>query len=94
MILIVCLAHFSATGLSVARADSADFEKMVTPFLENYCMDCHDAETKKGNLSLDGLEMDLGNFDQLEVWRMIRDAVHFRDMPPEKKKQPTCWRSF
>ena len=33
-------------------AGDAGFKKMVAPFLENYCLDCHDEETKKGNVSL------------------------------------------
>ena len=71
-------------------APSETFEKTVVPFLEDYCLDCHDSATKKGNLSLEKLAPDLFDTDKLEIWRMVRDQLHFRDMPPKKKDQPTA----
>lgn len=73
-----------------SAAPSETFEKTVVPFLEDYCLDCHDSATKKGNLSLEKLAPDLFDTDKLEIWRMVRDQLHFRDMPPKKKDQPTA----
>ena len=44
-------------GSFVANAapDVIGFQKTVQPFLEGYCLDCHDNETQEGKLSLEGI---------------------------------------
>jgi len=84
----VCLLLTAGIGLAAPETDMAGYKKIVAPFIETYCLDCHDKETSKGKLSLEGIDASLKG-DQLEVWRMIRDQLFFHDMPPQKKKQPT-----
>ncbi len=56
------------------------------PFLQKYCFECHDADTKKGGLNLEALQFDLAtNFNQ---WVKIADRVATGDMPPKKKARP------
>lgn len=76
--------------LSLGARASITFEENIAPFLEKHCLDCHDSATKKGNLSLENLAPDLFDTDKLEVWRMVRDQLHFLEMPPKKKDQPTA----
>ncbi|MFN7561366.1 MAG: DUF1587 domain-containing protein, partial [Prosthecobacter sp.] len=54
-------------------------------FLEQHCYDCHDAETKKGDLDLTALRFDAQHLDLLVK---VHDAVERGEMPPKKKKQP------
>jgi mono/diheme cytochrome c family protein len=54
-------------------------------FLEQHCYDCHDAETKKGDLDLTALSFDAEHLDLLVK---VHDAVERGEMPPKKKKQP------
>ncbi len=82
------LALIGGCGFAAPETDTTGFKTTVAPFIEKYCLDCHDNETRKGKLSLEGINASLQG-DQLEVWRMIRDQLFFHDMPPEKKKQPT-----
>lgn len=56
-----------------------------TAFLEQHCYDCHDAETKKGDLDLTTLTFDAQHVDLLIK---VHDAVERGEMPPKKKKQP------
>lgn len=56
-----------------------------TAFLEQHCYDCHDAETKKGDLDLTTLTIDAPHVDLLIK---VHDAVERGEMPPKKKKQP------
>ena len=56
-----------------------------TVFLEQHCYDCHDAETKKGDLDLTALTFDAQHVDLLVK---VHDAVERGEMPPKKKKQP------
>ncbi|MEC7774784.1 MAG: hypothetical protein VYC32_01695, partial [Planctomycetota bacterium] len=70
-----------------AVGDEAAFRKTVLPFLEAYCLDCHDSETRKGKLSLEGISPSLDG-SGLETWRLVREQLQFGDMPPKKKRQP------
>ncbi len=63
-----------------------NFKKFARSFLENNCFDCHDNETKKGDLSLE----DLGPVDETNaaVWKSVWAQVTLQEMPPKKKSQP------
>ncbi len=58
----------------------------VSAVLERYCTDCHDAATKKGGLSLEGVK----KYQDAPptVWSAIREKIQLREMPPKKKLQP------
>ncbi len=75
------LAH--AGPAKPANAGGADFKKTVVPFLAKYCMDCHDDETKKGNVSLESLT-DV-SADNASMWKRIWEQVALKEMPPRKK---------
>ncbi|HEX7898353.1 MAG TPA: DUF1592 domain-containing protein [Planctomycetota bacterium] len=53
------------------------------PFLEKHCVDCHDADAKKGNLDLRALKP-----DDFHRWVKVYDRVVSGEMPPKKKAQP------
>lgn len=80
---ILTLSGLFMLPVSLLAADSS-FESLVKPFLENHCLDCHDDETKKGDLALDGLtEVNTKNFS---IWKKIWEQVALKEMPPKKKK--------
>ena len=62
--------------------------KKLEPFLAEYCLDCHDRESKKAGLNLEGLGWDitLGNAAK---WRKVFEMIDQGDMPPRKKSQPS-----
>ena len=62
------------------------FKNFAVEFLDSHCLDCHDNETKKGNLSLE----DLGPVDETNAatWKSIWAQVTLQEMPPKKKSQP------
>lgn len=79
----------TAKGMSFdPQPDLTGFKKDVAPFLERYCLDCHDDLTSKGGLSLHKVDPDVLFGSSFETWRMIEDQIKFGDMPPEDKKQP------
>ena len=59
-----------------------------TDFLTSYCIDCHDADSKKGNLDIDALQKVPINTDNLSHWIHLHDRVATSEMPPKKKTQP------
>ncbi len=60
----------------------------VSTFLDQHCLECHDADVKKGGLDLASLDFDLKNADTLHHWVRIFDRVHAGEMPPKKSKAP------
>ncbi|MBV8879431.1 MAG: DUF1592 domain-containing protein [Planctomycetaceae bacterium] len=58
------------------------------PYLEKHCVECHDAETKKGNLDLTALKADFANPDTFSRWVKVYDRVQAGEMPPKKKAAP------
>lgn len=61
----------------------------IQPFLDQNCMDCHDAEMKKGGLDLAALSTDGTDAAALKKWVRVFDRVAAGEMPPPKKKQPS-----
>ena len=61
------------------------FKDFAQPFLKQHCFDCHDADTKKGDLSIS----DLGQVDETNaaLWKSIWAQVTLQEMPPKKKSR-------
>ena len=81
------LAAILAISSAVGQAEGPPtFGSLAEPFLERYCLDCHDSDTRKGDLALDELTgVSSGN---AELWKRIWEQVALKEMPPRKKKQP------
>ncbi len=59
-----------------------------TPFLERYCYDCHNADTKSGGLDLSHLRAPDSQATSLASWVRIHDAIDQLEMPPQDSLQP------
>src|SRR5262245_43484804 len=44
-------------------------------FLDQHCVECHDAEVKKGGLDLNALKFDPANSTNFAKWVLIHDRV-------------------
>jgi Protein of unknown function (DUF1592)/Protein of unknown function (DUF1588)/Protein of unknown function (DUF1587)/Protein of unknown function (DUF1595)/Protein of unknown function (DUF1585)/Planctomycete cytochrome C len=60
----------------------------VAAFLEQHCVECHDADVKKGGLDLTSLTLDKLDAASLKPWQHIFERVRDGKMPPKKKPQP------
>lgn len=60
----------------------------LAPFLEKNCVECHDAEAKKGGLDLTALKSDLTDRKSFETWVKVFDRTISGEMPPKKKTRP------
>src|SRR6185295_15435260 len=67
---------------------AADLPKPARLFIENHCVECHDAELKKGGLDLTSLKFDLSNSTNFSRWVLVHDRVSKGEMPPKKKPRP------
>lgn len=87
----VILSYFVAVLLPVTGQGAGvaeHFTRQVQPLLREYCLDCHDAETKKGDLDLASLTFDLKDAKTFATWVKVHDRVRDGEMPPTKKPAP------
>ena len=85
----VVLFLYSAFQASVAQPDVQGYRKLVVPLMERYCMDCHDDETSKGDLSLEKIDGNLVNGTDVGRWEKVLHQLELGQMPPEKKSLPS-----
>ena len=74
--------------LAASRASAGALRPDLGKFVEKQCFECHDADTKKGNLDLTSLKLELTNAPNFSAWTSIHDRVAKGEMPPKKKARP------
>ncbi|MEM7236106.1 MAG: DUF1592 domain-containing protein, partial [Planctomycetota bacterium] len=62
------------------------FQERIHPFLERFCVECHNAKKAKAKFRLDDLSSSFG--DDSERWEKVLEMLSIGDMPPPKKRQP------
>jgi hypothetical protein len=77
----VIAAMILCMSATVIRA--ADHEA----FFAKHCLECHDADTKKGGLDLVALPWDVSDPTTLDRWIEVFDKVEKQQMPPPDKKE-------
>ncbi len=70
-----------------AMAVAAQGATAQAAFFARHCTECHDAETKKGNLDLTALKPDFTNPENFARWVRVHDRVQSGEMPPKKSPQ-------
>lgn len=84
---LLALALFVHSAGSIAVADQApDGESLAKPFLQQYCVACHDANTQEGGVALD--ELSAVDVDNATLWKTVWEQVALREMPPTEEDQP------
>ena len=85
MWLFVGTCCFVAATTVIAASEDAPTARIVAA----RCLDCHDAATQEGNLSLEGLDAAVTpkNFD---LWRKVLDELDTERMPPPDAERPTA----
>src|SRR5215470_5077924 len=81
-------ARFALLSVFGASAMAGEQGSALRDFLDRHCFECHDAETKKGDLDLTALKFDLANSTNFSKWVLIHDRVTSGEMPPKKKARP------
>lgn len=74
---------------SAEPIDQAAWAK-VEPILVEYCFDCHDADTAKGDFDLETLKPDFLGSQSAGHWIEVMDNLNASEMPPEDKPQPSA----
>ena len=77
-------------GAFAPALSAAELPPSVRDLISNRCTDCHDAETKKGNLDLTAHGADFTNAESFARWVKVYERVEAGEMPPKKKARPTA----
>jgi mono/diheme cytochrome c family protein len=73
---------------AVAPADPAVFNEQVRPFLESFCLDCHDADKPKADVNLEQFLQPEHMWRNPKLWEKVLTQLEDKVMPPAKKRQP------
>ena len=82
------MKFLAAIFLTVGMTAAAPSVRKIEPFLSKYCVDCHNAETRKGGLNLQTLGREITDKNAAH-WRRVFDQLDRAGMPPANKKQPS-----
>ena len=80
----LCLAMVNVA----ARAEDADFNTNVKPFLRTYCADCHGSADPEGDISLATLQGAMQE-GEAKTWEKVYEQLTLSQMPPEDENQPS-----
>lgn len=77
----------SAVFCQTAFSDDAGVDKLAKPFFSTYCLDCHDNETREGDVSLQ--ELHEVTPQNAGMWKRVWEQVALKEMPPrDEENQP------
>ena len=82
---------FACASVAVYAETDVEFavSHNVAAVLESHCLDCHDADTQKGEVRLDTLA-GMALQPRLDLLNRVQEQLFLKDMPPAKrKKQPS-----
>lgn len=82
------LPQSPATHQSLAEKVD-EFDRVGKPFLENYCVDCHDGPDGEGGVDLSKFQSSKDVTDSLTLFGNVLRQVESGRMPPEGNSQPT-----
>lgn len=80
----------SAGANAPAAPDPLAFQRVIQPFFDTYCLDCHHPDRRKGDVNLEDL-IDVGqaNHEGRRTWEMVYRQLRAGAMPPDGESQPT-----
>jgi hypothetical protein len=88
---ILCLASrllalvLILIGIRAQAAEPAG-QKVLSQFLGKYCLQCHDADTEKGDREFESFKLPLAAVADMVTAKEIVDELTLREMPPKKAK--------
>jgi mono/diheme cytochrome c family protein len=82
------LARFSLIFAAAAPVLAGDLPRADRLFIEKHCVECHDADARKGGLDLTALKFAPTISTNFSRWVLVHDRVSSGEMPPKKKARP------
>ena len=85
---LLLLAVFAQKAMAAEPGLQLPKEKLA-PFLNTYCVRCHDQEKQNGQVRFDTAAWIVKTGDEAQRWQEVLDQLNGGDMPPENAKQPS-----
>ncbi|HCU86340.1 MAG TPA: hypothetical protein DGP39_02330, partial [Verrucomicrobiales bacterium] len=81
---------FACASVAASAETDVNFtvSQNATAVLEAHCLDCHDADTQKGEVRLDALG-GMALEARLDLLNRVQEQLFLKAMPPNKKAQPS-----
>lgn len=77
-------------SLSPLQADNADtYRARVQPYIQKYCVACHNSDTAKGDLNLASVKSSSDVIAGFRRWNNVIEFIQAGEMPPEDAAQPS-----
>lgn len=70
-------------------ADTAEFREQIQPFLQKFCLRCHNADEMQSGIRVDQLAAEIAD-RQIPLWKGIQQQIADGAMPPEDEPQPSA----
>ncbi|MFT7512210.1 MAG: hypothetical protein ACI9QL_001418, partial [Candidatus Omnitrophota bacterium] len=78
---IISLSWFAACG------QASEWPTSTRTFIDAHCIECHDADSAKGDFRIDLLGTDLADPASYKHWARVFERVQNKEMPPAKRKE-------
>ncbi len=76
-------------GQPCRAQDTSDVAKVIVPFVEKHCVQCHGEKKTKGDLSLHTFKDDESILKANKIWLTVVEKVRSGEMPPKGKPRPS-----
>ena len=83
------LALDQAEEIKAGTSGQVEFVRDIQPLLKRYCYGCHGNKRAKAELNLESFGTTPNFFKDGRTWEKVHHMLYQREMPPEKKLQPT-----
>ncbi len=81
---------FGGLSLNAEEGSDMDLDPKFHPLVKKYCLDCHNDEKEKGDLSIQHLNISDMTIDDYDIMLLMQESLESEEMPPEKaKKHPS-----
>lgn len=74
---------------SLGENQDTHFSREGTPFLKQFCFDCHAGDEPAAELALDAFTDNLSLIENRDIWDRVLDMLTTGQMPPSDSEQPT-----
>lgn len=85
---LALLFSFACLIGSVSLSADEGFDALITPFIEEHCIQCHGEKKQKGDVRLDTLGRNFTEGENAVLWQDVSDMLITGDMPPEEEPRP------
>lgn len=83
--LLTTISLFVFCSVSVCADDA--FERIVEPFFERHCNECHSADEAAGDFTLTRTGTDFQNDGDIQAWQRVYEQLILGQMPPADASQ-------